>query len=290
MRDKIKTNYEIFRQKTYVIIDGTNTFWGKVFDVFLLFLITCSIVLFMLETVQSINQRYSTWLITFEWIITVLFTVEYVLRIISNPKPIKYVTSFYGIIDLLAILPMFLSFIIKGSKIISTVRVLRLLRVFRILSLVNFTYQATELKKAIYVSRTKIMVFVYFVLVICVILGSVMYMIENGETGFTSIPRSIYWCVVTLTTVGYGDIAPETPLGQVIATVIMILGYGIIAVPTGIVTSEYSRIRGKNDAKHATDTFSATEKHCLNCGETQHLPQAYRCHKCGEILQNSSEK
>lgn len=287
MRNSIKSKFEIFRQKTYVVIYGTHTPMGRLFDVVLLALIFISVIMVMLETVDDIDSRYHEILVLLEWIITVFFTVEYIFRIISNRKPLQYIFSFYGIIDLISILPMYLSFFISGSKILSVVRALRLLRLFRILDLANFANQGNELKKAIQRSRTKITVFIYFVLVICVILGSLMYVIESDESGFTSIPRSIYWCIVTLTTVGYGDIAPATSLGQIVASLVMILGYGIIAVPTGIVTSEYTKVTNemkKNILEKHQVNIRAKIVNCERCKHEIHQADANFCSNCGSSL------
>lgn len=287
MRNSIKSKFEIFRQKTYVVIYGTHTPMGRLFDVVLLALIFISVIMVMLETVDDIDSRYHEILVLLEWIITVFFTVEYIFRIISNRKPLQYIFSFYGIIDLISILPMYLSFFISGSKILSVVRALRLLRLFRILDLANFANQGNELKKAIQRSRAKITVFIYFVLVICVILGSLMYVIESDESGFTSIPRSIYWCIVTLTTVGYGDIAPATSLGQIVASFVMILGYGIIAVPTGIVTSEYTKVTNemkKNILEKHQVNIRAKIVNCERCKHEIHQADANFCSNCGSSL------
>lgn len=237
----------------------------------------------MMESVKNIDSRYHLSLIILEWVITIFFTIEYILRIISNPKPLRYIFSFYGVIDLISLLPMYLSFFVVQTKMLSIIRVLRLLRIFRILSLVNFTDQANELKMAIASSRAKILVFIYFVLVICVLLGTLMYMIEENEEGFTSIPQSIYWCIVTLTTVGYGDIAPVTALGKALASVIMIMGYGIIAVPTGIVSSEYSRLQQKRKRK-AQRQAELPQQVCPKCSEKKFPKDALYCHKCGSPL------
>lgn len=283
MRHYIKSKYEIFKQQAYVIIYGTNTFAGRLFDILLLIFIGISVFLVMMESVENIDTRYHLLLIVLEWVITIFFTIEYILRIISNPKPLRYIFSFYGVIDLISLLPMYLSFFVVQTKMLSIIRVLRLLRIFRILSLVNFTDQANELRMAIASSRAKILVFIYFVLVICVLLGTLMFMIEDNERGFTSIPQSIYWCIVTLTTVGYGDIAPVTALGKALASVIMIMGYGIIAVPTGIVSSEYSRIQQKRERK-AQRQAEMPPQICKNCNETKFPKEAAYCHKCGNPL------
>lgn len=273
--NQIKSKYDLFRKKTYIIIYETNTKAGRLFDLILLGLILMSVLLAMLETVHDFNLKYHDTLITLEWIITALFTIEYILRIISINKHWKYIFSFYGIIDLLAILPMYLSFFVTGTSIISVIRSLRLLRLFKILNNPNFNHQSLHLVKALKASRGKIVVFIYFVLISTIIIGSVMYLVEGKESGFTSIPVSIYWTIVTLTTVGYGDISPVTPLGQFIAAFVMILGYGIIAVPTGIVIAETAkRIRPDKTTKIP----------CRECGNIDNPDNAKFCHQCGHSL------
>ncbi|RRJ90214.1 ion transporter [Flavobacterium macacae] len=278
MKEKeCKTPYDIFRQRINIIIHGVNTPAGRLFDIILLFIILLSVVLVMLESVETLDIVYHRFFIISEWVITIFFSIEYILRIISTRKPLKYIFSFYGIIDLISILPMYLSFFIPSSKILTVVRALRLLRLFRILNLVQFSGQASQLKLAINASKTKIIVFIYFVFIISILLGAVMYVVESPESGFTSIPTSIYWCIVTLTTVGYGDIAPITPLGKVIASFIMILGYGIIAVPTGIVTAELAS--GSKSRKLLPGA-------CPKCGTSDHRNTAEFCYKCGTTLEN----
>lgn len=270
-----KTYFERLRQQINIIIHGVNTPAGKLFDIILLLIILLSVMLVLLETVENIDRRFHEILIIAEWVITIFFTIEYILRIISTRKPLQYIFSFYGLIDLISILPMYLSFFIPNTKILSVVRALRLLRLFRILNLGNFTGQAKELKLAINASRTKITIFLYFVCVISILLGAVMYVVESKESGFTSIPTSIYWCIVTLTTVGYGDIAPMTTLGKLIASFIMILGYGIIAVPTGIVTAQIAN--RKNNKK----LFAPN---CPNCNAEPIIEDAKFCYSCGTKL------
>lgn len=243
---KVKSKYEIFRERIKIILYGTNTILGRMFDLVLLGLILLSVLLIMLDTVQGISSKYHDQLLICEWVITIFFTIEYILRIISIQKPIKYIFSFYGVIDLLAVLPMYLSIFFPGASILSIVRALRFLRLFKILHIPQISHQSFQLKEAIDASKEKILVFIYFVLISTIIIGSVMYLIEGKESGFTSIPMSIYWTIVTLTTVGYGDISPQTPLGQFVASLVMILGYGIIAVPTGIVTAEFAKSSLKN--------------------------------------------
>lgn len=271
----LKSRNEIIKQRINIIIQGVNTPMGKLFDIILLFIILLSVLLVMLESVTSYDEEYHNLLVICEWVITVFFTIEYILRIYSSRKPWQYITSFYGIIDLIAILPMYISFFYVGSKVLTVVRALRLLRLFRVLNLAQFTGSASQLKLAVTASRAKVLVFVYFIIIISVLLGAVMYTIEGEEAGFTSIPTSIYWCIVTLTTVGYGDITPLTPLGKMLASFIMILGYGIIAVPTGIVTAEMANLP-KNKLNH--------EK-CPNCGTSDHRVTAKYCFKCGETLE-----
>ena len=270
-----KSPYDIFRQKVNIIIHGVNTPGGRLFDIILLLVILLSVFLVMLESVESLDIVYHDFFIISEWIITIFFSVEYFLRIISSRKPLKYIFSFYGIIDLISILPMYLSFFAPSTKTLTVFRALRLLRLFRILNLVQFSGQASQLRLAINASKTKIIVFIYFVFIISILLGAIMFVVESPESGFTSIPTSIYWCIVTLTTVGYGDIAPITPLGKIIASFIMILGYGIIAVPTGIVTAELASGRKNKTLPGA----------CKKCGTNDHRNTAEFCYKCGQTLE-----
>jgi len=269
-----KSKIQVLRQRIHIIIYGTKTVAGRLFDLILLGLILLSVLLVMLETVKGFDTHYHQQLIVLEWIITVFFTLEYVLRIITTRKPLQYIFSFYGIIDLIAILPMYLSFFFVGTKVFSIIRSLRLLRLFKILNNPKFSGQSLQLVKALNASKGKITVFLYFVLISTIIIGSVMYIVEGEENGFTSIPISIYWTIVTLTTVGYGDISPGTPLGQFIASFVMILGYGIIAVPTGIVTAEIARSKNKK-VKFNNTSF------CSNCDAEDHRNNAKHCYHCG---------
>ncbi|MBT7851189.1 MAG: ion transporter [Flavobacteriaceae bacterium] len=268
-----------WREEVHEIIYEADTPAGKLFDVILLIVILISILLVMLESVESIETKYATFLNFSEWVITILFSIEYILRIITVKKPRTYILSFYGIIDLLSTIPKYLSLFILGTHSLVALRALRLLRVFRILKLTRFIGESANFGIALKRSRAKIAVFLSFVIVLCIILGTVMYLVEsNQESGFSSIPRSVYWAIVTLTTVGYGDIAPITALGQFIASLIMILGYGIIAVPTGIVTSEMTKTQEKL-IPHNTQT-------CSNCNEAYHQDNAEFCHKCGHKIGN----
>ena len=273
---EIKSKYELFKQKAHIIIYGTNTVAGRLFDLFLLGLILLSVVLVMLETVKGFDVKYHAYLIFFEWVITVFFTLEYVLRIITIKKPTNYIFSFFGIIDLIAILPMYLSFFITGTSVFAIIRALRLLRLFKILNHPKFNNQSAHLREALIASKGKILIFMYFMLISTIIIGSVMYVVEGEAGGFTSIPMGIYWAIVTLTTVGYGDISPITPLGQFIASFVMIMGYGIIAVPTGIVSAEF--------AKNKPTINESETKVCPNCGSHEHYVDAKFCHVCGHEL------
>ncbi|WP_396150246.1 ion transporter [Flavobacterium sp.] len=278
---EVKSRYEIFRQKAHIIIYGTNTVAGRLFDLILLGLILLSVLLVMLETVEGFDIKFHKQLVLLEWIITVFFSIEYILRIICIDKPKRYIFSFYGIIDLLAILPMYLSYFFAGSNLLMIIRALRLLRLFKILNHPHFSGQSLQLKNSLIASRGKIVAFIYFILISCILIGSLMYVVEGKEAGFTSIPISIYWCIVTLTTVGFGDITPTTPLGQFIASIVMIMGYGIIAVPTGIVTAEIA----KSEFKRGLQT---KRHHCMNCGKDDHSENSKFCYHCGNELDEHS--
>ncbi|MBS9463084.1 ion transporter [Flagellimonas sp. 389] len=270
-----------WKNTLHEIIYEADTPLGKIFDITLFVLIILSVLLVMLESVDEIDEKYHSSLLVLEWVITGFFTLEYIARIISIRKPWKYIFSFFGIIDFISTIPLYLSYILAGSQVLIAFRAFRLLRIFRILKLVKYIGEASQLQSALKASRAKIGVFIYVVLILSVIMGTVMYLIESDEAGFTSIPRSIYWTIVTLTTVGYGDIAPETNLGQFFATVIMILGYGIIAVPTGIVTVEFSKF-GKE--KKGDNLVHTNTQACPGCGVEGHRDDATHCYNCGEPL------
>ena len=274
MKEEINNTTPNWKKKLHDIIYEADTKHGKLFDVILIITIIISIVLVMLESVESIDKKYHNILNISEWIITILFTIEYFARIISIKKKSSYIFSFYGIIDFLATVPKYLSIFLVGSHALIALRALRLLRVFRILKLARYLGASKSLLSALKASRIKISVFLFSVIVLTIILGTVMYIVEGPANGFTSIPRSMYWAIVTLTTVGYGDIAPHTPFGQFIASIVMILGYGIIAVPTGIVTSEIAKT---DQHKPHTNT-----QHCSNCSADSHIDNAKYCHKCGQ--------
>ncbi len=229
------------RQQIYTVIFESDTRAGKIFDLALIFFILLSVGLVMLDSVPGIHDRWGTWLLGGELVITFLFSIEYALRLYSARRPLRYARSFFGIVDLLAIIPTYAGLFAPGLHFLSTIRILRVLRIFRILNMVQFMGEGNNLWLALQRSRFKIAVFLSTVLTVVVFVGSLMYLIEGAENGYTSIPKSIYWAIVTMTTVGYGDIAPKTPLGQLTASLLMVVGYGIIAVPTGIVTSEMMR-------------------------------------------------
>lgn len=266
---------ESLRQRIYRIIFLSDSPAGKRFDVVLLYTILLSVVLVLLESVGSVEQQWGAQLRAVEWLLSGLFLMEYILRIWCSPQPRHYILSFYGIIDLLAILPLFLSLLVPGIASLTVVRVLRLTRVFRILDLFDYMREARLLLLALLASRHRIIVFMLAVLALVTVFGAIMFVVESPEAGFTSIPRSIYWAIVTLTTVGYGDIAPKTDLGQAIASAIMILGYAIIAIPTGIVSVEVARRSKRGD-----------ERVCEQCGNTEHRSDARYCHQCGHRLTN----
>ena len=254
------------------IIYEADTPMGKLFDVALLWAIIISIVAVMLESVGGINQVYGEILRITELFFTFLFTIEYILRILSIGKPLKYVLSFMGIVDILSILPTYMSLFVVGPQFLLVIRAIRLMRVFRILKLARYIGEAHSLLDALKASKAKIVVFLGAVLTLCVIMGTLMFLIEGTGNGFTSIPRSIYWAIVTLTTVGYGDIAPSTVLGQTLASVIMIMGYSVIVVSTGIVSAELSK-----------NSIISTQS-CNQCSKEGHDSNAKYCKYCGENL------
>lgn len=270
------------KSKLHTIIYEADTPMGKLFDVVLLILILVSVILVMLESVASIDTHYHDFLYFGEWVITIFFTIEYILRIITVKKASNYIFSFYGIIDFLSTIPLYLSFILAGSNALLAVRALRLLRVFRILKITRYMGEANKLNKALRDSKPKIFVFLFAVLILSIIAGTIMYLVEGEQSGFVSIPISVYWCIVTLTTVGFGDIAPVTPLGQFIAAIIMIMGYGIIAVPTGIVSAEYAS--KKTTTLDDPEYIHVNTQSCQNCNENNHHDNAEFCHKCGSTL------
>ena len=269
-----KTSLKGWRRILFEVIFEADTFAGKVFDIVLMVSIVVSVSVVMLYSVQDIRQTYGALLVTFEWAFTILFSIEYLLRIICLNRPLHYIFSFFGFVDLLSILPTYLRAISPASRSLAAVRILRLLRIFRVLKLGRWLGEANMLMDALISSRRKILVFMFTVLILVIIIGSFIYVIEGSENGFTSIPRSVYWAVVTLTTVGYGDISPQTSLGQMLASAVMIMGYAIIAVPTGIISVEYSR-QGKKQV---------TSQVCPSCTQEGHDPDAAHCKFCGAKL------
>jgi voltage-gated potassium channel len=263
------------RARLHEVIFESDTRAGRFFDLTLIWLILLSVATVILESVREVREQHGSLLHTLEWMFTVLFTVEYCLRLLSVRRPVRYATSFFGIVDLLAIVPTYLSIFVPGSQYFLVIRILRLLRVFRLLKLSEYVAEADVLRSALRASRRKISVFISAVVLLVVIIGALMYVIEGEANGFTSIPRSIYWAIVTLTTVGYGDLSPQTSMGQMVASIVMIIGYGIIAVPTGIVSVELAEaVRQKRVSGQA----------CPSCGAEGHDTDSIHCKYCGAKL------
>ncbi|HEX2532472.1 MAG TPA: ion transporter [Chitinophagaceae bacterium] len=264
-----------WRSRLHEVIYESNTAAGKAFDVSLLALIVISILIVMADSIAPWNKKYGQVFLQIEWVITILFTIEYLLRLISIKRPLLYIFSFHGIIDLLAIIPSYLSIFFAGAQSLLVFRALRLLRIFRIFKLSHYLSEMRFLGSAIRSSLRKIAIFMMIVLMLVIILGSVMYLVEGRENGYSSIPDSIYWAIVTITTVGYGDISPVTPAGKFIASFIMLIGYGIIAVPTGIITTEMASVMRRQEQQHEV---------CPRCGKEGHDADANFCKRCGEKL------
>jgi voltage-gated potassium channel len=262
------------KKRLHRIIFEAETVGGKVFDVGLILLIFASVAVIMLDSMQSFREEHHDLLYTLEWCFTFAFTIEYLLRVYCLDRPMRYVFSFYGVIDVFSILPTLLSILLPGSEYFASLRVLRCMRIFRIMKLIKYVGEAEHLKRALLASIKKIVVFITFVIFFVVILGSIMYVIEGENNGFTSIPRSVYWAIVTLTTVGYGDISPNTVPGQFFASMVMLSGYAILAVPTGIVSLEMSRAFRQS---HPTQS-------CLGCGHEGHDDDAVYCKRCAHTL------
>jgi voltage-gated potassium channel len=265
-----------WRHRLHSIIFEADTPAGRTFDVALIIAIVLSVVLVIVESVQGIASPARRALQIAEWVVTILFTIEYIARLSAVRRPLGYATSFFGIVDLLAILPAYLSLVFAGGHYLLVIRVLRLLRIFRVFKLAHFLNQADVLTTALRASRFKVAVFLFTVITLVIIIGALMYVVEGPAHGFTSIPISMYWAVVTLTTVGYGDLAPETNFGRLTASFVMILGYGIIAVPTGIVTTELV-----NAARHPGDV---SRQACPVCSAEGHRAEAVHCYRCGSAL------
>ncbi|MFO7605695.1 MAG: ion transporter [Desulfurivibrionaceae bacterium] len=263
-----------WRRRLHEIIFGSDTLAGKAFDVLLIASIALSVLVVMLDSVRSLNAQYGNFFYKVEWFFTLLFTCEYLLRLLCVARPLKYAASFFGIIDLLAIIPTYLSLFLPGAQYLLVIRIIRVLRIFRILKLAHYIGEANLLLQALRASSRKITIFLLTVLTLIIIFGSLIYIIEGEANGFTSIPRSIYWAIVTMTTVGYGDISPKTNLGQTLAALVMISGYSIIAVPTGIVSAEISQRSNRRIRRSP----------CPACGSRDHDPAAVYCQYCGEKL------
>jgi voltage-gated potassium channel len=273
--EAVSSNYPPWKSKLHRVIFEADTPAGRGFDIALLFAILLSVLAVSLESVPGIDRRYGPVLRAVEWLFTALFSVEYLLRLLAVRSPFRYAHSFFGLVDLLAVLPAYVSLALPGAQSLAVIRALRLIRVFRILKLVEYVGESQVLWNAIRASARKITVFVFIVLTIVLIVAALMYVIEGEGSGFTSIPESIYWAIVTLSTVGYGDIAPVTPLGKTLASFLMILGYGIIAVPTGIVTVELAGARKSE----------VTTQACPHCSRYGHDADAVHCKYCGAALE-----
>ncbi len=259
------------RDRLGLIVFGTDTPAGKLFDVVLLYAILLSVAAVVLDSVEALHLRYGQWFFYLEWMFTLLFTIEYFLRIYIADRPLRYMFSFFGVIDLISIVPSYLALVITGANYLLIIRMIRVLRVFRVFKLVRYLAEANILLRALYLARRKILVFFFTVIVLSFIFGSLMYVVEGPEHGFTSIPKSIYWTIVTITTVGYGDITPQTVLGQMISVLAMLLGYSIIAIPTGIVTAELAGEMGRERQCRV----------CQACGGRGHDGDAAHCKFCG---------
>lgn len=271
MKDNAENN---LKNRLYKIIFEADTPAGRFFDVALFISILLSVAVTMLHSVQEIATAWGGVLVALNWMFTGLFSVEYLLRLYCAEKPVRYARSFFGMVDLLAILPTYLSFFFPHTRFLAVIRILRMLRIFRVLKMVQYVGAADLLMNALVSSRRKIGIFMFTVLTLVVILGSLMYVIEGAENGFTSIPKGVYWAIVTMTTVGYGDISPQTGLGQTLAAFVMILGYSIIAVPTGIISAELTAASG----------VTRKSKGCATCGRNQHAADAQFCAGCGRPL------
>ena len=264
-----------WRSKIFKIIYHSDTAAGKWFDILLIIFIVGSVLTIILDSVASLNLKYGNIFKVLEWVFTIIFTFEFIIRLISIRRPMRYVFSFFGMVDILSILPTYLSLFIGGAQHLLILRILRILRVFRILKLVRYTSEAQLLTQSLANSRHKIFVFFFFIITVLILFGSIMYLIEGPENGFDSIPAGIYWAVVTLTTVGYGDIAPHTVIGRLVASMIMLTGYSIIAVPTGIFAAEFNK-----ETKRVRDNARV----CSTCNLKGHTKNAVFCRRCGEEL------
>jgi voltage-gated potassium channel len=274
MKAKIEESAETaWRHRLHEIVFEAETPAGRAFDITLIWLISLSVLIVMLESVKGIRENFGYPLYIAEWFFTIIFTIEYFFRLAAVKRPLLYALSFYGLIDLLAILPTYISLFVPGTQYLLTIRILRLLRIFRILKLTEYITEGRVITSALRASRRKISVFLLAVLTIVTVVGSLMYVVEGEANGYTDIPTSIYWAIVTITTVGYGDISPQTPFGKALASLLMIMGYAIIAVPTGIVTVELTK------AVQATST-----QVCPECHADGHDADAIYCKYCSGKL------
>ena len=273
-----KSETATLRERWRRIIFEADTPAGRNFDVCLIICILLSVVAVMLASVKGIRADHDRELVVLEWFFTILFTIEYAARLWTVKSPLHYARSFFGIVDLLAILPTYLSLLVPGAEYFVVVRALRVLRVFRVLKLVEYLQEARTITRALKASSAKIQVFLLGVVILVVIFGSLMYLVEGEANGFTSIPQSVYWAVVTLSTVGYGDVTPQTPLGQFLASILMVTGYGIIAVPTGIVTAEFAR-----------SYIHTSRRSCAHCSAEGHAEDARFCRRCGKPMPEAEE-
>lgn len=293
MSEAHKEKMSPIREKLFEIIFEADTRLGKLFDVALMGLIIASVIVVIIETISGWSPRSMAFFNVLEWIFTIAFTIEYVLRLYVVMKPMKYATSFFGIIDLASILPTYLSFFFPITAAFMSVRVLRLLRIFRIFKLAAFLKESRYIVDSLKASRQKIAVFLTFVLLMVIVVGSIMYVVEGGfgkNPEFSDIPTSIYWAIVTLTTVGYGDIKPGTGLGQFLASMVMIMGYAVIAVPTGIVSAEMaSNGKKKKGKKKHKDQIKTNTQVCQGCGEEEHADDAFFCRVCGTSLHRETD-
>ncbi len=264
-----------WRKVAFEVIFEADTPAGKWFDVALILCIVASVAVVMLDSVAGVHESHCRLLNVLEWFFTIIFTIEYILRLLCVRNPTRYAVSFFGVVDLLAIVPTYAGLVLAGTHYLVVIRILRVLRIFRVLKLGEYVGEANVLKRALIASRKKIFVFIFAVLTLVVIIGSIIFLIEGKENGFTSIPKSVYWAIVTLTTVGYGDLSPQTPFGQLLASMVMILGYSIIAVPTGIMTVELTQ---------AAKEKKITSQTCPECSKQGHDPDADHCKYCGAKL------
>ncbi|WP_375750687.1 ion transporter [Vibrio sp. HN007] len=268
------------KHQLYVIIFGTHTKAGKIFDLSLIALILISLVVLVLDSIPSINDKWAAYLRGMEYALTALFTLEYIVRLWCSPQPKAYATSFYGVVDFLAILPTYLAILLPGATFMGVIRLIRVLRIFRILKLVRYLQDSNILLRSLLMARRKVFIFFSAVAILVTIFGTMLFVIEGPENGFTSVPQSIYWAIVTITTVGYGDLVPQTALGKGVAAVTMLLGYSILAVPTGIITSELNR---------EMNSHKSLVK-CPNCMKTGHEADAMYCKHCGSELADPDKR